>query len=145
MITAKKENGHYKLVEYWEPRDGSYNVVDIKAKFPWYLHRKALDPQRYIESQQANCRKMAEEYFAEVRDESARLLRLVDEIADNPDVAFSSNPYDYIKAKQALYDEILTYGESAVDCFTEQLRTTGENGLRGYIMACSPPPRARPL
>ena len=64
------------------------------------------------------------------------LLDLVDKIANNPDCAYSSNPYDYIKAKQAEYDQILSYGHQAVDCFVAQLRR-GENGLKGYIMAAA--------
>lgn len=65
VITAKRtgKHGHYELVEYWEPRDGGYNVPDIKGKFPWYLHDKALDSQRYIKEQSAWCQEAAEEYF----------------------------------------------------------------------------------
>ena len=72
VITAKRtgSHGHYKLVEYWEPRDGGYNVPDIKGKFPWYLHDKALDSQRYIKEQSAWCNQSAEEYFAEKIDKN---------------------------------------------------------------------------
>jgi len=63
-----------------------------------------------------------------------KLLALVDEIINNPDCAASSNPFTYIEARKAQYNEILTYGSDAVDFFVEQLRT-GENGLQGYIMA----------
>lgn len=66
VITAKQtgSHGHYELVEYWEPRDGSYYAQDIKEKFPWYLHNKALDSQRYIKSQKEDSLKAAEDYFA---------------------------------------------------------------------------------
>ncbi len=66
-ITAKRtgKHGHYKLVEYWEPRDGSYYAEDIKAKFPWYLHAKALD-MRYSKEQSAWCDNAAKEYFSDV-------------------------------------------------------------------------------
>ena len=65
VVTAKQtgKHGHYELVEYWEPRDGGYYVEDIKGKFPWYLHDKALDSQRYIKEQSAWCNQSAEEYF----------------------------------------------------------------------------------
>ena len=65
VITAKREgsHGHYKLVEYWEPRDGSYYAKDIKGKFPWYLHSKALDSQRYIDEQLEFCDNAAKEHF----------------------------------------------------------------------------------
>lgn len=67
VITAKREgkHGHYQLVEYWQPRDGSYYVKDIRAKFPWYLHSKAIDSQRYVREQNEFCRKAAEECFAD--------------------------------------------------------------------------------
>ena len=66
VITAKRTglHGHYKLVEYWTPRDGSLWIEDIKEKFPWYLHNKALDTQRYIDEQMAFCEKSAKEYFS---------------------------------------------------------------------------------
>ena len=62
------------------------------------------------------------------------LIAMVQDIAHNPNCAASSNPFDFIEAKRALYNEILSYGSSAVDCFVDQLRA-GENGLQGYIMA----------
>ena len=63
VITAEKVDSNYRLIEYWEPRDGSYYANDIKEKFPWHIQRKALDSQRYIKKQQESCKKMAEEYF----------------------------------------------------------------------------------
>ena len=65
-LTAKRtgKHGHYELVEYWEPRDGSYYAEDIQEKFPWYLHNKALD-MRYSKEQSAWCDHAAKEHFAE--------------------------------------------------------------------------------
>lgn len=63
VITVKKEDGHFKLIEYWEAKDGSYHSTSIKEKFPWYLHSKALDSQRYIDAQRENCLQMALDYF----------------------------------------------------------------------------------
>ena len=74
-----------------------------------------------------------EEVFDQANGEE-KLLLLIDEIVNNPDCAASSNPFDFIEAKRPLYNEIISYGSSAVDCFVEQLRS-GENGLQGYIMA----------
>jgi len=66
-ITAKRtgKHGHYELVEYWEPRDGSYYAEDIKEKFPLYLHAKALD-MRYSKEQSAWCDNAAKEYFSDI-------------------------------------------------------------------------------
>ena len=66
VITAKRtgSHGHYELMEYWEPRDGSDYAKDIKEKFPWYLHSKALDSERYIDEQLAFCDNAAKEHFS---------------------------------------------------------------------------------
>lgn len=68
VITAERTglHGHYELVEYWTPRDGSYYAPDIKDKFPWYLQSKALDSQRYIGEQKAFCENAAKEYFSSI-------------------------------------------------------------------------------
>ncbi len=63
VITAKRNANNYELVEYWTPRDGSYWVDDIKAKFPMSLWSRATDSQRSIDKQTAECEKMAKEYF----------------------------------------------------------------------------------
>lgn len=65
-ITVKRtgKDRHYELVEYWEPRDGSYYAKDIKKKFPWHLHGKALDSQMYIDEQIAFCENAANDYFS---------------------------------------------------------------------------------
>ena len=65
-ITVEKTgtHGHYKLVEYWTPRDGAYYAQDIKEKFPRRLQGDALDPQKFIAEQEAFCDKAAREYYA---------------------------------------------------------------------------------
>ena len=73
-------------------------------------------------------------YYDGATADYGTLISLVDEIAYNPDCAASSNPFTFIEAKKAQYNEILTYGSTAVECFLKELRN-GENGLRGYIMA----------
>ena len=84
-ITAEQtgDHGHYELVEYWTPRDGSFYADDIREKFPLHLHSKALDPQRYIDKQKEFCQNSAEEYFrkeAEKQaDEQSKLLEQLKE------------------------------------------------------------------
>lgn len=63
VITARREDGNYRLVEYWEPGDGAHFEPDIREKFPWYLQNKALDSQRYIRKQQEKTAAMAREYL----------------------------------------------------------------------------------
>ncbi len=62
-IKQKDSNNQYELVQYWVPGDGSDYADDIRDKFPWYLHGKALDSQRYVKEQSENCDRKAQEYF----------------------------------------------------------------------------------
>ncbi len=83
VITAKRtgKHGHYELVEYWEPHDGSLYADDIKGKFPVHLHEKALDPKRYADEQQEFCQNAAEEYFREEEEKQAsELSKLLEQL-----------------------------------------------------------------
>ena len=62
-ITAEHRNGQYRLVEYWEPEDGAYQLSSIKEKLPMHLWGRATDSQRYIDRQSAAIEKMAQVYF----------------------------------------------------------------------------------
>ncbi len=66
VITVKRtgKHGHYKLLEYRVPRDGSYYADDVAEMFPWHLRYKALNSQKYIEKQSKFCENAAKEYFA---------------------------------------------------------------------------------
>jgi hypothetical protein len=64
------------------------------------------------------------------------LIGLVEEIAFGEHAPFfSSNSYDYIQANREAYNEILTYGDDAVDCFVAELRAADTYGLDKVIMA----------
>ena len=56
------EASTYGVVEYWEPRDGSYYVDDIKAKFPRSIIRRALDISGSKASSE-KCLQAAREYY----------------------------------------------------------------------------------
>ena len=58
------DSSTYDLIEYWLPRDGSYYAEDIKAKFPWYIRRKAMDVSG-ADRQHENCLRAAREYFGQ--------------------------------------------------------------------------------
>ncbi len=68
-----------------------------------------------------------------------RLLDLVNGIIqydpDHPDLLLSSNPYDYIEAHQALYDQLVSGGQSTAVILIDILRESNEFGLDKYIMA----------
>ena len=110
VITAKKtgSHGHYELVEYWEPRDGTYYPEDIKQKFPWYLRLKALDSQRYIKKQKAFCQNSAEEYFKDISYiggtygidiQTATTLSFVNYVESNEFYAGALNSSKFIESK----------------------------------------------
>ncbi|MBR4863778.1 MAG: hypothetical protein IKU07_04315 [Oscillospiraceae bacterium] len=70
VVTAELCDSHgvYDLVEYWEPRDGSYLEEDIRGKFPRRLQNKALDSQRYIRQQREENEELAWQYLMEQRE-----------------------------------------------------------------------------
>lgn len=57
-----KDSSTYAVIEYWEPRDGSYYADDIRAKFPWSIRRKALDISK-SKAKSENCLRAAREYY----------------------------------------------------------------------------------
>lgn len=56
------DSSTYDVIEYWEPRDGSYYADDIRAKFPWSIRGKALDITK-SKAKSENCLQAAREYF----------------------------------------------------------------------------------
>jgi hypothetical protein len=52
----------YDVIEYWEPRDGSYFSEDIRSKFPLSIRAKAFDVSS-ADRQHENCLKAAREYY----------------------------------------------------------------------------------
>lgn len=70
VITAGKNGSQYELVEYWIPGDGSKFQEDIQKKFPMRLWARAMDSQRSIQKQQAECEAMAEEWLQDEMENS---------------------------------------------------------------------------
>ena len=56
------DSASYDVIEYWEPRGGSYYADDIRAKFPWSIRGKALDATK-SKAKSENCLGAAREYF----------------------------------------------------------------------------------
>jgi Antirepressor regulating drug resistance, predicted signal transduction N-terminal membrane component len=56
------DSSTYDVIEYWEPRDGSYYADDIRTKFPWSIREKALDITK-SKTNSENCLQAAREYF----------------------------------------------------------------------------------
>ncbi len=62
-ITFSKDNGNYRLIEYWTPLEGNEYANSIQGKFPESIWDKALDTQQLIEHQLKETEKKALEYF----------------------------------------------------------------------------------
>lgn len=124
------ENG-YILKEYWQPRDGSYYVSDIREKFPAHIADDGIDSQKYIYQQIQSCYKQAVQFSG--LDTDTVISGLLDTICSSPQT--SSNPQDYIDAHFIAYRELLYYGEYTLQYCFERFGQGKETGLEGKIMA----------
>lgn len=55
-------------------------------------------------------------------------------ISENPEMASSSNPYDYIKDNNH-FDNIVQLGDGALPIIAQKLKNSNDNGLNEYILA----------
>lgn len=127
---ALTEHG-YQLEEYWEPRDGSYYVDDIRQKFPAHIVENALDSQHYIIPQIQNCYAQALQ-SGKVHVDTV-LENLLDTICADP--AFSSSPQDYTNMNYLSYRTLIYYGNATLNNFLNHFCSGNETGLRGKVMA----------
>ena len=120
----------YTLTEYWEPRDGSYYVQDVREKFPAHIVEDGMDSQKFILQQTQEC--YAQAIASAGLDTDQVIGSLIETICSSP--ALSSNPGDYIEAHSTEYRELTYYGRYTLKyCFTEFLKG-GQTDLRGHIM-----------
>ena len=120
----------YTLTEYWEPRVGSYNVPDIREKFPAHIVEDALHGQEFVLQQTQEC--YAQAVAATGLDTDKVIGSLIETICSSP--ALSSNPGDYIEEHSIEYRELTYYGRYTLKyCFTKFLKG-GQIGLHGHIM-----------
>lgn len=124
------ENG-YVLEEYWQPRDGSYYVPDIRDKFPAHIAEDGIDSQKFGLEQIQSCCKQA--ILAYGLDTDSIVENLLNTICSSP--AASSSPQDYIDAHDSEYRELMRYGEYTLRYCFARFRQGGETGLEGRIMA----------
>lgn len=70
-VITVKEDGRFKITEYWEPRSGSYYAEDMRNKLPWYLHIKANNLYLPLAKKHSkNSQKMADEYFKSISSDT---------------------------------------------------------------------------
>lgn len=121
----------YTLTEYWEPRVGSYNVPDIREKFPAHIVEDALHGQKFVLQQTQECYEQA--IAATGLDTEKVIGSLIETICSSP--ALSSNPGDYIEAHPIEYRELTYYGRYTLKYCFARFKESGETGLAGQIMA----------
>lgn len=109
-ITAKENDTTYELVEYWEPRGGELFENDIKNKFPMYLWSRAIDNQRSVYKQTAECEQMAKKYFG-------ILENTVGDVSEPQNIVLANTTYRY---------------ESNNDMATLSLSATDNTGYFSY-------------
>jgi len=127
------ERDEYTLKEYWEPRDGSFYVKDIRKKFPGVAADDALNDQKYIDELQKENKSKAKALMHSNGSIDSRIAELFDIIQSSP--VTSSNPDDYIKAHEKEYKELLSYDQFTICyCFMKFL-SEEQTGLLGHIMA----------
>lgn len=133
-LTFEHKGNAYTLTEYWEPRDGSYFVSDVRSKFPRFdpqMTEDAIDSQKFVLEQTQRCYRQAVE-FSDL-DTDRTVKRLLNTICDSP--AASSNPGDYVKEHAIEYRELLYYGEYTLRYCLNRFRQGNETGLEGRMMA----------
>lgn len=128
-LTFDYDEFGYSLVDYWEPRDGSYYEPDIRAKVPESIAEDMMDSQKFILIQQQECYAQALEYTGLGAEAVEYLLET---ICSSP--AQSSNPGDYIDAHPIEYRELLYYGRYTLQYCFSRFEQGGETGLEGHIM-----------
>lgn len=128
------EKGEYALKEYWQPREGSYYVSDIREKFPEEAAQKAMDTQAYVEQQIQECHEQAENYLSTGKSIDAEIAELLDTIVSSPETYMSSSPGDYIESCQDEYDKLVEYGEFTLNYCFGQFLLGEQTDLRGHIM-----------
>lgn len=120
----------YTLTEFWEPRDGSYFVQDIREKFPTHIVDDGLDSQKFILQQTQECYAQAVAFTG--LDTNKVIGMLIETICSSP--AEASNPWTYIEEHSIEYRELTYYGRYTLKyCFAEFLKGE-QTDLRGHIM-----------
>ncbi|MBR7132885.1 MAG: hypothetical protein IKD04_05080 [Clostridia bacterium] len=94
VITAKKLENDYALLEYWTPEDGNEYAPSIRSKFPWYLWGKALYSQGYIDELSKSCNELAAEYYGVTQN--GVIYKSEKLIMDNGMFSFSIDPEGYL-------------------------------------------------
>lgn len=132
-LTFEPYDEGYRLQEYWQPREGSYFVADVRDKFPKQAAGDGIDSQKFGIRQMQSCYRQAVQYGG--LDTGGIIASLLETICSGPEAMPSSNAQDYIKEHISEYHELLYYGEYTLDYCLNRFAGGKETGLEGKIMA----------
>lgn len=122
------ELGFYTLAEYWEPRDGTYNPEDIRAKFPplvWPDTQKNMFEQHIAVFRQVmDGFHVGPEVVAD---------HLITDICDREQWAGSFG--ELMEMCQLRRRLLCYYGQETVDYCFDCFENGAQNGTRGKVMA----------
>ena len=134
VVTVKKGQADYVLLEYWTPRDGSYYVKDIKDKFPWYLHSRALDSQRFIKDQKSRLDARAAEYFqAQATTSVYTYADSVDFLRPSLTLNFADNTFQF---SYSAFSSYIPQGSFTIQ--NDRLTAKTDDGMYTYVFSRHP-------
>ena len=126
------EAGRYTVKEYWKPRDGRYYDDDIRDKFPKVAAYAVFNSQAYIEDLEKECYHKATAYLDSMGGLDLRIAKLLDTIQTS--LTTSSNMEESIKAHDAEYQELISYGEFTLRYCFGQFLSGGQTDQKGKLM-----------
>ena len=126
------DSGTYTVKEYWKPRDGSYYGDDIRDKFPKVAAYAVFNSQAYIEDLEKECYHKATAYLDSMGGLDLRIAELLDTIQAS--LTTSSNMEESIKAHDAEYQELISYGEFTLRYCFGQFLSGGQTDQKGKLM-----------
>lgn len=131
ILTFESIDDNYKLIEYWEPKDGDQYLSSIRDAFPKHCWHLATNTQLHILHQIQNCYDQA--VTAENLDTDKILNDLYDAISQAPSAL--SSPQDYIDTHPIAFREITYYGMHTLSHAFGEFLKGGQTDLRGHLMA----------
>ena len=129
VLTFRVSEDHtLRLVQYWEPRDGSYYADDIKSKFRGVPYP---DTTKYLAEQELNCYLQAADYFGVGTDTIVHSI-LTDMESHN---RWADGILDLMISCEHDRKMLSAIGTDTVRYCFERFQEGGHDDLYGQIMA----------
>ena len=128
MTFHRSEDGNYQLMEYWEPRDGTYYPTDIRAMF---RGRPYPDTQKYITEQILDTYAQAMEHYGVGTDVVINTILEDICIREQWNDSFDGLMENCSRQRTML----MTYGRDTLRYCFAQFMDGGQSDLRSRVMA----------